>query len=219
MEPVRVKEETLELAESQLQSRKPRLDVSNPVAVIDLSSSSSSGGRDSDDEDDDDDGVGSTRKRSRFSDDGRGGPPSKKSKPIDYVLPAGFLDPLPPDEPLPLPEPETTQVYRLPLPEAETALVSCLSLRRKGGDQTCKQFWKAGDYEGNPTPDSPAAPGNLSSFFLLLLPLFEFVHVSLCFGVVMFWKVVVVGCVSLLLFGCVRNGVLSRFEGKCKFCS
>ncbi|RWR86983.1 protein MICRORCHIDIA 7-like protein [Cinnamomum micranthum f. kanehirae] len=140
MESVSVKEETLELEAPKSQFPKPRLDAlkPDPANVIDLSSSSSGSGRDSDS--DDDDVLDSTRKRSMVSDNGKGGPPSKKPKPVDYVLPAGFLDPLPPDE-------------ILPEPEQELALVSFSPPRPKGGDQSFKQFWKAGDYVGNPTKD------------------------------------------------------------------
>lgn len=152
MESVSVKEETLELEAPKSQFPKPRLDAPkpDPANVIDLSSSSSGSGRDSDS--DDDDVLDSTRKRSMVSDNGKGGPPSKKPKPVDYVLPAGFLDPLPPDE-------------ILPEPEQELALVSFSPPRPKGGDQSFKQFWKAGDYVGNPTKDFSSTAGNLSSFF------------------------------------------------------
>ena len=73
---------------------------------------------------------------------------SRKRKVDDMglIVPLGFLSPLPPAAPPGLPEP------RPQLPQPEVQAVSRPS--KVNGDvsvqagQSCKQFWKAGDYEG-----------------------------------------------------------------------
>nr|DAD34167.1 TPA_asm: hypothetical protein HUJ06_004807 [Nelumbo nucifera] len=114
-----VKQEISEAGELTMGTAPPKASVSNPD-VIELSSSGS-------DDDSDDDSV--LVKRSRDS-NGVDGDSSKKQK-FDVVLPLGFLDPLPPEEPVPMRETVTP-----PQPQ--------------GVASSCKQFWKAGDYEGAP---------------------------------------------------------------------
>ncbi|XP_058093103.1 protein MICRORCHIDIA 7-like [Magnolia sinica] len=123
-----VKQEPLEPVEFTAHATPPSSNPSNALPVIDLSTSSS----DSDSDDDDLDGPDSAYKRSSVLDGEEGGP-YKKQKFDD--LPLGFLDPLPSDEDLPLLEAEP--ISRTPPAAA----------------QACKQFWKAGDYEGDPVKE------------------------------------------------------------------
>ncbi|XP_043707245.1 protein MICRORCHIDIA 7 isoform X2 [Telopea speciosissima] len=131
-----VKQEIFETVE--FPAERPSGNVSKPVSVIELSSSDSYSS-DSDDSDDDST-VGPYGKRFRVSNGD--GECFKKHK-LGVVLPLGFLDPLPPeDEALPLPQ---------PIPQSQSgALV-----------QGCKQFWKAGDYEGVPGDGSGSTVGGM----------------------------------------------------------
>ncbi|GAU45736.1 hypothetical protein TSUD_77610 [Trifolium subterraneum] len=109
-----------------------------PDSVIDLSSSSSSSDSDSDG---DLESVVASVVNAVES-------PSKKRKVNDKgaILPAGFLSPLPP----PSPSPSHNAVLSLPAPDwASSANRSnrSVSFALKG----CKQFWKAGDYDGAPS--------------------------------------------------------------------
>lgn len=105
-----------------------------PIQVIDLGSDS--------------DSSSSSDKRRRVTNGENGS--NKKQKRVDdaleYVLPLGFLDPLPQDAPPPaplhLPDPNPVRHYR--------------AVAQSSG---CKQFWKAGDYEDS----SPVAVGSSSS--------------------------------------------------------
>ncbi|XP_058103032.1 protein MICRORCHIDIA 7-like isoform X2 [Magnolia sinica] len=120
-------------------SQNPPSDGSKHVAVIDLSSSS-----DSDSDSDSDEEFPPSAKRPRVSSDEEEGESSsiKKPKPDDlrFVLPLGFLDPLPPEDPTPLPPPQAPP-----------------QLRPKVAIRTCKQFWKAGDYEGDTVKGSESS--------------------------------------------------------------
>lgn len=120
-------------------------------AVIELSSSSSSS--DSDSDDDLDNLMGSTfvqaLSRGETNTDAAsasiGGGISKKRKMNEVVvtLPPGFLSPLPSETPQPvlgLPAPE------LPATSTHSNGNGFLNVSSKA--QGCKQFWKAGDYEG-----------------------------------------------------------------------
>ncbi|URD78760.1 Histidine kinase-, DNA gyrase B-, and HSP90-like ATPase [Musa troglodytarum] len=97
-------------------------------SVIDLSSS---------DSDWEAEGDGTAKRRRKP--DGLGGP-LKKSRAAG-ILPAGFLDPLPPEEPLPL---------LLPQPPRSRLPVALLR---------CKQFWKAGDFDESLNPNPTPLPG------------------------------------------------------------
>ncbi|KAL6011706.1 hypothetical protein ACLOJK_002170 [Asimina triloba] len=140
-----VKAEPIEVPKITGLDIRPLPDRSNPVSVIELSSSSS----DTDSDDDSLDGADSSCKRSRASTlGGDDGGRFKKRKFGDLLLPLGFLDPLPPDEDMPVlaPEPISRAPPALPIPPAAA--------------QACKQFWKAGDYEGDPVEDStPVSAG------------------------------------------------------------
>ncbi|XP_042486857.1 protein MICRORCHIDIA 7-like isoform X2 [Macadamia integrifolia] len=141
-----VKQEIFETGELPAERRSENL--SKPVSVIELSSSYS----DSSDSDDSDDAstVGPDGKRSRVSNgDGRR---FKKQK-MGVVLPLGFLDPLPPeDEALPLPSPSPLPLsLQRPTPQAQSG----------ASVQGCKQFWKAGDYDGAPANGSGSSAGGM----------------------------------------------------------
>lgn len=108
---------------------------SEPPAVIELSSS------DSDSEAEEDGGNGAKRSRvPHGSDDGGSFKKLRAEGGFATALPLGFLDPLPPDNPPPLPLPAPPGVAR-------SALLATAF-------QGCKQFWKAGDYEESTTTNS-----------------------------------------------------------------
>lgn len=117
-------------------------------SVIDLSSSSSS---DSDSGDDLDELVGGGF---AFQGDGR---VAKKRKlgevEEEVVLPLGFLASLPPEDPVPI----SAEVAEVP-----AAVSMSLGVR----EQSCKQFWKAGNYEGASSADWEVYSG--ADFFCIL---------------------------------------------------
>lgn len=138
-----VKEEALEIP-IPIQTepdRKPRRKPGShvpppPESVIDLSSSSSDSDSDSDSVGDLETVVASVVQSAES--------PSKKRKVNDKVaiLPAGFLTPL-------RPAPSQNAILSLPAPEwasSSNRLNQNVSYALKG----CKQFWKAGDYDGSP---------------------------------------------------------------------
>ncbi|KAL4347205.1 hypothetical protein GQ457_17G018340 [Hibiscus cannabinus] len=127
-----------------------------PCSVIELSSSSSdsdSSGSDDLDENDNANGVVSAG-------EGPEGRASRKRKinDVDFVLPLGFLAPLPPDDPAPIPLATEMAVAEAsamenPLEQAATTSVSSSVL--------CKQFWKAGDYEGGSSSSWELSTGGM----------------------------------------------------------
>ncbi|KAA8540660.1 hypothetical protein F0562_024421 [Nyssa sinensis] len=130
---VQVKQELIEHSET---IKKP--EASGPISVIDLSSSD----YDSDDSfsSSDEDVLGINGKRSRVPNGVDGGSSKKKKKlsELGVVLPVGFLDPLPREEaalPPVVPSPQSTPN---------------VNGNASANFQSCKQFWKAGDYEGAP---------------------------------------------------------------------
>ncbi|TKY60561.1 MORC family CW-type zinc finger protein 4 [Spatholobus suberectus] len=135
-----VKQEVLETP--IVTERKPRngaVSVPPPGSVIELSSSSSDS--DSDADDVDLDGVVT----SAVQNVGSGESPWKKRRMSDVgvVLPVGFLSPLPP-----APPPEA--VLSLPAPEWASNSLSRPNANMNLSVNSCKQFWKAGDYDGAP---------------------------------------------------------------------
>lgn len=118
-----------------------------PPMVIHLSSSSDS---DSGIPDDYFDSVVDTgdsaaaAKRPRVS---NGEMPLKKPKLEDGILPIGFLDPLPPED--------------LPV----VVIAQPISVLPPAVRRSCKQFWKAGDYDGQSAGDSNSLPGKILIFF------------------------------------------------------
>ncbi|MCE3216250.1 hypothetical protein HAX54_005715 [Datura stramonium] len=111
---------------------------------IDLSSSD-----DSDSDSDGFPGTGSDRPKKK----------RKSAEDVSSALPLGFLDPLPPpkEPPLPLPAPPIGSNRDLGTTESN-----------------CKQFWKAGDYEGSSSASSGLTSGLLHTLtvFALLNPSF-----------------------------------------------
>ncbi|XP_027340218.1 protein MICRORCHIDIA 7-like [Abrus precatorius] len=121
---------------SERRQRNGAVSEPPPESVIELSSSSS----DSDSEGDFDSEIAGLVERAAS-----GESPWKKRKTEDVggvVLPVGFLSPLPPAPPQPAAE---DAVLSLPAPEWASNSALRLSV------QSCKQFWKAGDYDGAPS--------------------------------------------------------------------
>ncbi|TXG48549.1 hypothetical protein EZV62_024424 [Acer yangbiense] len=120
--------------------------VSNaPASVIQLSSSSSSSdsSSSSSDSDSDDDGQNGAIKRRMNASASTEKRKTKRQKldNLEVVLPVGFLDPLTVQEPL-----------------REVVTNTATSVARV---QSCKQFWKAGDYEGAPSGDWDFSSGGM----------------------------------------------------------
>ncbi|KAI3737445.1 hypothetical protein L2E82_27448 [Cichorium intybus] len=133
MAGVKVKEEIMEVLNGSRSDNTKRKDVSG-APVIDLDSS---------DDDSSSSGHGiSNGKRSRVLKGVDEVHSNKRKKSADgVILPVGFLDPLPPKE--------------AALPNAKGEPVS--------SERTCKQFWKAGDFEGGSggCRDAPSVTGGL----------------------------------------------------------
>jgi hypothetical protein len=162
---VHVKEEAFDIPTEPLRrNRRNSGSRPPPDSVIELSSSSSSS--DSDSDGDLESIVASVAQTVES--------PSKKRKVNDKgaILPAGFLSPLPP------PAPSHNAVLSLPAPDwASSANRNnrSVSFQLKG----CKQFWKAGDYDGTPSGGFESSSGEgfylfiyffpFRAFFLLLL--------------------------------------------------
>ncbi|GAV81580.1 HATPase_c_3 domain-containing protein [Cephalotus follicularis] len=149
MDKFRVKQEILDTL-SALQRNPKRNDAvaSEHLPVIDLTSSSSSSSSESDSDDDSDSGP--EAKRARVWADGAASTTKKrKLENLDVVLPAGFLAPLPPEEPI--------SVSPVAVERPQPVVSASLSLI----GQSCKQFWKAGDYTGGPCGDWDMVSGGL----------------------------------------------------------
>ncbi|KAL5791544.1 hypothetical protein ACOSP7_000138 [Xanthoceras sorbifolium] len=116
------------------------------VSVIELSSSSSSSdssSSSSSESDSGDDGKKGAVKRGRDTNGSSEKRKRKRKKPDNFevVLPVGFLDPLTVQE-----------------PQREVVTNTASSV---AGLQSCKQFWKAGDYEGAPSGDWDFSSGGM----------------------------------------------------------
>ncbi|XP_021286703.1 protein MICRORCHIDIA 7-like [Herrania umbratica] len=155
---VRVKEEAMGTLSAQ--SRKTNGVVREiPASVIELSSSSSESDSsdDSDDPDENDNANGAVAGGEALE-----GIALKKRKvnDVDFVLPLGFLAPLPPDDPAPVPLASEMAVAEVPETEGppEPAASKSLSL---SSSVLCKQFWKAGDYDGTPPADWDLSSGGM----------------------------------------------------------
>ncbi|KAE9601375.1 putative histidine kinase-like ATPase domain-containing protein [Lupinus albus] len=126
-----VKNELLEIPISNVRKGRERNGVVSyppPGGLIELSSDSDS------DSDVDVLGENSSKKR--------------KTNDVGIVLPIGFLSPLPP--PTALPQPPA--VLSLPAPNSASALVrSDVIANFASHSNGCKQFWKAGDFDGPPS--------------------------------------------------------------------
>lgn len=170
----RVKQEEQLQIPNEPSSRRRRNDAVRPIpppeSVINLSSSSSSGG-----DSDSDSAVGELDSVIATAVQSGVGSPTKKRKVNDsnYVLPVGFLTPLPPLPPPPSssqqqPEPEPL----LTLPPPAWASTSASPSKRSVTLQGCKQFWKAGDYDGG-SPGT-AFEASTGAFLLPFLGFFNF---------------------------------------------
>lgn len=155
---VRVKEEALEIRNVSLEQRRQRNNfVSNvpphPDSVIELSSSDS----ESDSESDADlDTVVASAVQSA-------GSPFKKRKVNEKggFLPIGFLSPLPPQQPS-----SSDAVLYLPAPEwASNTTPNRFNKSVNFTLQGCKQFWKAGDYDGPPARAFETSTGDFFYFY------------------------------------------------------
>ncbi|KAL6006512.1 hypothetical protein ACLOJK_037468 [Asimina triloba] len=124
-------------------SRDPESDGPKAVPVVDLSSSSnSSSDSDSDSDSGSDENSPRSAKKPKFSSNEEG---------FSSALPLGFLEPLSPEE---LDAPQLLQL-RTPSPRLKSATPV----------QACRQFWKAGDYDGDAVGDSELSPsGNAAKF-------------------------------------------------------
>lgn len=141
---VKVKQEYLE----EIKTKKLN---DSDIPVVDLETS-----------DEDDSSSSGNRKRSRSRSRVRNGEDevesnekSKKKKAVDGVLlPLGFLDPLPPKE-----------------ISSSSSASAALALRQEKNqmekrDDSCKQFWKAGDFQRRSTADWNTNSGYLGGFHL-----------------------------------------------------
>ncbi|XP_050224107.1 protein MICRORCHIDIA 7-like [Mercurialis annua] len=146
---VPVKRELVEYSGAQDANHQNASVSGGPALYIELSSSSSSSSDSSSDSDSEaDDGV-------RVSSNGDGVP--KKKRKLDNlgaVFPVGFLAPLNQVPPV---------ISTVPPPE--TAVVTASQSNGNGNvslvGQNCKQFWKAGDYEGAPCGDWDSYTGQM----------------------------------------------------------
>ncbi|KAL8226042.1 hypothetical protein R6Q57_018599 [Mikania cordata] len=131
MAGVQVKQEYVELANNSNNDYTKRKDASE-IAVIDLGSS---------DDDSSTSGDGTSNgKRSRVLAGGDEVYSNKRKKPADgVILPVGFLDPLP----------------------SKDATLQRAKGNRGFPEQTCKQFWKAGDFEGRSSGDWSVSTGGM----------------------------------------------------------
>ncbi|XAR50362.1 hypothetical protein NMG60_11004661 [Bertholletia excelsa] len=167
MAGVQVKQEIMERVKLPEANRKP--EPSNPIAVIDLSSSDSDDSVDlSSSSDDDGSATGVDGKRSRASSDGAEGGSSEKKKKkkkkktieeLNVALPPGFLDPLPGKNiPTLMPPPMAVSAFQPTRAADDDANVR---LNRSDNTGGCKQFWKAGDYEGVSSCDRDKLSGGM----------------------------------------------------------
>ncbi|PSR95958.1 Protein MICRORCHIDIA like [Actinidia chinensis var. chinensis] len=144
MDRVQVRQELIEILKQSKANRKP--EPSKPGSVIELSSSDSDSDDSTSSSDDDGGVLAITGKRPRVSSKNRR--KKKKKKDFRAALPVGFLDPLPPkNAPLQLSAP--------PKPKSASAVKANASF------ETCKQFWKAGDYVGAICGDWDTSTGGM----------------------------------------------------------
>ncbi|XP_022730104.1 protein MICRORCHIDIA 7-like [Durio zibethinus] len=153
---VRVKQEIMETLTAE--GRKLNGVVpEKPGPVIELSSSSS----DSDSSDDSDDLDENDNANSAVEGgEGPEGRASKKRKVNDvgFVLPLGFLAPLPPDDRVPRPLASNMAVAEVP---PTMGPLEQAASRNLSSGVLCKQFWKAGDYDGAPSSDWELSSGGM----------------------------------------------------------
>ncbi|XP_021908859.1 protein MICRORCHIDIA 7-like [Carica papaya] len=150
---VHVKQEIMEHSTAMRRKNENDKPSRDPIPLIQLSSSSDS---DSDDDSDDSDSEENENNGATVAASGRSGAwtngsAAKKRRKLDepgVVLPVGFLQSLPPEEPLPSPAPSMELAVFVPKKLVSDAV-------------RCKQFWKAGDYEGAPCGDWQFSSGGM----------------------------------------------------------
>lgn len=154
---IQVKQEIIELSR-KIKSKTN--DSQTPACIVNLSSSDSESDSDSDSDalsDNDIAGIFNKRPReSRGEIYGNKKKKNKRGKDLSFVLPVGFLDPLPAKEPV---SRDSEAVLTLPAPPQRNAVIV----------SGCKQFWKAGNYDETPSGDWESATGkflNCMSAFL-----------------------------------------------------
>ncbi|CAL5373059.1 unnamed protein product [Camellia sinensis] len=158
---VRVKQEAIEQHHSKRPPNANRnQEPSHPICLIDLSStdSDSDHSSSSSSDGDDDSVVGVNGKRTRKGSSGaeRGISKKKKKKEVSVALPVGFLDPLPPKN---ASLPPQTAALR---PQPALVLNANANANVNRNDESCKQFWKAGDYVGESGGDWDTSSGSNS---------------------------------------------------------
>ncbi|XP_031490649.1 protein MICRORCHIDIA 7-like [Nymphaea colorata] len=129
-----VKEETTDAGDVGTETRWPD-NVGEDLSLIDLTTSSDS------DDDDEDDGPFLDANGSGPDESGRR--KRQKTGALDVVLPAGFLDPLPP------PTVSSTKALSVEQSKAVVPATTPLSTVAAPRLVPSKQFWKAGDYEAD----------------------------------------------------------------------
>ncbi|XP_022865076.1 protein MICRORCHIDIA 7-like [Olea europaea var. sylvestris] len=145
---IQVKQEIIE------PSRKPNPNPNDslpPDCFINLSSSDSDSDFDSDSDalsDNDIDGIVNKRPRESSGDVSGNNKKKKRAKDLSFVLPVGFLDPLPGKERA---SKDSEAALELPAPPERNA----------GVVSGCKQFWKAGDFNDAPSGDWQSATGGM----------------------------------------------------------
>ncbi|CAA2960789.1 Hypothetical predicted protein [Olea europaea subsp. europaea] len=146
---IQVKQEIIELSR-KIKSRTN--DSQTPACIVNLSSSDSESDSDSDSDalsDNDIAGIFNKRPReSRGEIYGNKKKKNKRGKDLSFVLPVGFLDPLPAKEPV---SRDSEAVLTLPAPPQRNAVIV----------SGCKQFWKAGNYDETPSGDWESATGGM----------------------------------------------------------
>ncbi|XP_022736468.1 protein MICRORCHIDIA 7-like isoform X2 [Durio zibethinus] len=153
---VRVKQEITETLSTQRRILNG-VEREQPASVIELSSSSSES--DSSDESDGPDETDNAN-GAVAGGEGPGSRASKKRKvnDVDFVLPLGFLSPLPPDDPAPVLLDSDMAVAEIPATVGPPEQAASRSLSSR---VLCKQFWKAGDYDGAPSSDWDLSSGGM----------------------------------------------------------
>ncbi|KAH1131408.1 hypothetical protein J1N35_002786 [Gossypium stocksii] len=151
---VRVKKEIIET----ISARKRKLnDVARKhlESVIELSSSSSDSDS-SDDSDGPDENINANTAIAAV--DRPEGRIRKKRKvnDVDFQLPAGFLSTLPPDDPVPAQLDSVTAVA-----EVQVVLRQPEQVASRISSVLCKQFWKAGEYDGVSSTDCDIPSGGM----------------------------------------------------------
>ncbi|KAL7191668.1 hypothetical protein ACSBR2_023703 [Camellia fascicularis] len=157
---VRVKQEAIEQHHSKRPPNANRSqEHSHPICLIDLSSTDSDSDHSSSSSSDGDDdsvvGVNGkrTRKGSSGAERGISKKKKKKKKEVSVALPVGFLDPLPPKN--------ASLPPQMAALRPQPALVLNANANVNRNDESCKQFWKAGDYVGESGGDWDTSSGGM----------------------------------------------------------